>query len=356
MATDTEKRKTNSRKKKSLLRRIRHWVKRHRWVVPAACVVLIVMIGAAILIISDLQNQDSMQLSGADTNVGSGYRDVVFQGKRYRYNNRITAILFAGVDSEGELEAYSTYTMAPRADSIELILLDERNQKMRIVALSRDTMTKIRKYALDGMYRGLFRDHLGLAYTYGDGGKVSCESLREAVSMLLYDVPIRDYLVVNRSSMETLAGIVGPVEVTVPNDDLAELDEAYYTGATVTIDADNLEFYIRSRDIEEDLSNVGRMERQQSYITAAMDQFLQKINNNASSVWDDLETIEGCMQTNITRSRYLDLVKTLQSVTFSAEDYLIPEGTQKVGEKYDEFYPDEEALLAMVVDLFYIEQ
>ena len=331
-------------------------LRRLKWLIPVILLVAAAAVGVGLLVRGSIRSRESLNVTAAsNSNVSSGYRDVTWQGKHYRYNNLVTAILFAGLDSDGEMTEYSIYTKAPRADSIQLVILDQKNQVIKVVGISRDTMTKIRKYALDGMDRGLMRDHLGYAYTYGNGGAVSCESLCEAVSILFYNMPIRDYVVVNRSSLAALAEIVGPVEVVVPNNDLAELDEAYSQGQTVVIDADNLEFYVRSRDTEVDFSNTSRMQRQQSYISAAMQKLLEKAADDPAAVWDDLQQIESCMQTNITRSRYLDLASTLKNVTYSDDNYLTLGGSEATG-SHDEFYPDEESLLALVMDLFYIEQ
>ena len=351
----TKRRKSNP--EKSFLRTIRRRIRTRKWILPAAAVVLAAVLIGVILIVIDRRNQDTMEFTASeDAYVGSGYRDVIWQGDHYRYNNRITAILMAGLDSEGDVKELAAYTMAPRSDSIQLVLLDQKTHKLKVVAINRDTMTLIRKYTLDGYNRGLLKDHLAWAFTYGNGGKVSCQNLCEAVSLLLYDIPIRDYVVVNRSSLGTLAEIIGPVEVTVPNDDLAEEDAAFTKGAKAVIDSGNLEWYVRSRDIEKALSNTGRMERQRSYISAAMDQILNKVSEDPTGVWKDMQKAEDCMLTSLTRSRYMDLVRIMQDVSYSDEDYLQLPGEQVSGEYHDEFYPDEEALLQMVIDLFYIKQ
>ena len=51
---------------------------------------------------------------------------------------------------------------------------------MTILSINRDTMTDIRRYTMNGNDKGLYTTHIGYAYSYGDGGKVSCESLCEA--------------------------------------------------------------------------------------------------------------------------------------------------------------------------------
>ena len=356
---NTRSAKVRRHRRKGPLRILKHNIKRtllrHRWLVPAILIAVFVLAGTSLWMVRSVRSQTGLRVTaGAQFNAGSGYRDVVYQGKKYRYNNRITTILYAGVDSDGALIPNKEYTSAPRADSISLVALDELNGRMTIIALNRDTMTGIHKYTLDGKDRGLFKDHLGYAYTYGEGGEVSCRNLCQSVSNLLYGIPVNEYVVTNRASIPTIAELVGDVTVVVPNDDLA--DEGFRAGETAVIDGDNLETFVRSRDTAEDLSNVGRMERQRAYINAAAEQIRVMLTERTTEVWDRLEQAEESVQTNITRSRYLALARAVRNTSYGDDDYYQPEGTQVVGKRHDEFHPDQDVLLQKVIDIFYIEK
>jgi hypothetical protein len=50
----------------------------------------------------------------------------------------------------------------------------------------------------------------------------------------------------------------------------------------------------------------------------------------------------------------LDLVNDLKGI--KEIEYITPEGTLSVGRKYNEFYPDQEKLLDLVVNTFYRKQ
>ncbi|MFR3322549.1 MAG: hypothetical protein ACLTSZ_17385 [Lachnospiraceae bacterium] len=116
----------------------------------------------------------------------SGYRRITYQGKEYQYNSLITTILYAGIDSEGEMKASNAYSNKARADSISLVILDKKHQRMRILcAESRH----------DDRYPPLFqkRQRHGQPMPATQAtptatvteGEVSCEDLAEAVSNLL---------------------------------------------------------------------------------------------------------------------------------------------------------------------------
>ena len=321
---------------------------------PVLLIAAIVIVGGIVWMISGDFEQVDVVAENA-RNVGTGYRNITYQGNKYHYNNRITAILYAGVDSDTPLVQTVKFNNAPCADSITLVVMDEFHKKMTLIALSRDTMTKIRKYTLYGEQSYLSKDHLALAYAYGNGGKASCEGLCEAVSLLLFGVPIRDYVISNRASMSIISNLIGPVEVTVPNNELAAINTLYTEGAKVTIDAQNLELFVRHRDTKMDLSNVGRMQRQQAYITGAMEQVRKIINDKPNEFWNELQQAESCVQTNITRNRYLELARIMKNTAFTDKNYYIPEGENVVGTEHDEFYPDESSLLSKVVELFYIK-
>ena len=337
------------------LYRFKRTISHHRWIAPAAVLLAVAVIAAGLWMRSAaLKGQTLRVASNSPVNVGGSYHNISYKGKEYRYNSRITAILYAGLDSNGDLHQTTKYTLAPRADSISLIVLDEYHRRMTIIALNRDTMTPIRKYTLNGKDRGMLTDHLGYAYTYGDGGTVSAKNLCEAVSSLLYGIPVHDYVVTNLDSLPILGNLIGPLSVKAPNDDL--VDDGYAKGDTVRVDASNLEWFVRHRDTEKDLSNVGRMERQQAYINAAVDSLRKVVEDDPSGSWRIMERAEGSMRTSITRNRYLDLIQVLQNTSYVENDYYIPEGRQVVASDHDEFYPDEEALLQKVVDIFYIEK
>ncbi len=339
-------------RKHSLPRRIRHALKMNRWLLP------VLLLAAAILAVGiwAVISRDSTRsvTSGNPVNVGAGYREISYQGKQYRYNSRISAVLLAGVDADGDLASSPYYTEAPRADSISLIVMDEYHHRTTVIALNRNTVAAIRKYTLSGRDRGMFNDLLCYAYTYGDGGKVSCESLCEAVSGMLYGIPVKEYVVTSRASLPILGGILGPVQVTVPNDDLASIDPAYTKGAQVTVDGDNLEFFVRTRDTGIAFSNIGRMDRQRAYITAAMDRATMLLTTDAAGTWQKVQQAEKCMLTNVTRSRYLDLVKAFNNSSTQPMDYYIPEGESVMAGETSRFYADEEALLSRVIDIFFI--
>lgn len=339
----------------SIWYRMRRWVRHNKKLaVGSALIVAVGVLGGGTYLHSSLQAQKQMHVTaGNSVDMKNGYRTRTYDGKEYQYNSLITTILYAGIDSEGPMEASTTYSNKARADSIALVVLDKKQKKMSILALNRDTMTQIRRFTREGDDMGLYTSHLGYAYSYGDGGEVSCENLEEAVQLLIGDIPISDYIVTNRSSMTEINDLVGGVTVTVPNNELAARHPEMVTGAKVTLDDSNVEDFLRYRDTATDFSNEGRIERQQAYITAYIDKFKELLQTDLESAWNKSEEMKDHLQTSITKSKYLGLAQLLQNVSFTDADYYRPEGTDQLGDLHDEFYLDEDAFEKLLIDLFY---
>ena len=320
----------------------------------AAAVVFVGL--AAAVVVNKLKEQKNYHVTGANSvDVGAGYRYTEYNGKKYQYNNRVTTLLYAGLDSFDELKQTATYGDKARADSIMLIVLDEASKKMSVVAINRDTMTEVHRFSRNGDDLGAYVTHLGYAYANGDGGEASCENLKTAVSDLFNCLPINGYMVSNQTSIVMINDLVGGVTVTVPNDDLAAKYPELTTGNVVTLDESNVRAYVQQRDTAVDFSNEGRIERQKSFVLSFMDEFGTLVKDNSMQVWDELEECSDWMQTDITKNRYLSLADAFSQTNLAPDSYYILEGEDQLGEFHDEFYYDEDALQELIIKLFYRE-
>ena len=174
-------------------RKSRHQRKKQKMLILGLAAAVAFVGLAATVVINKLKEQKNYHVTGANSvDVGAGYRYTEYNGKKYQYNNRVTTLLYAGLDSFDELKQTATYGDKARADSIMLIVLDEVSKKMSVVAINRDTMTEVHRFSRKGDDLGVYVTHLGYAYTNGDGGEASCENLKTAVSTLFNNLPIDD--------------------------------------------------------------------------------------------------------------------------------------------------------------------
>ncbi|MGX8705264.1 MAG: LCP family protein [bacterium] len=324
-----------------------------KWLIPAIMAAVVIVCASALWLNGNLRSMENGHVTAANPHtVGGGYRNITYKGKEYRYNTRITAVLFVGLDSEGEIVPNRTFISAPNADGLWLVVMDSYHKKLTIMAINRNTMSTIHRYTRHGYDRGEFRDPVCLAYAYGESGEVSCKNLLNAVSGILYGIPIHEYVITNRASLPLLSRELGDVKVTVPNDDL--LDYGYAKGDQIVVNADNIELFVRKRDIEQEGSHILRMERQRVFVNATLNQIIEMLEGDPTEVWKKVEAAENCVRTNITRSQYLDLCKQISGVAYDEGAYYSPEGVNKNTRFWAEFYPDEDKLLEKIVEIFYI--
>lgn len=325
----------------------------NHWIV----VFLIVVLSLALVGCAFPFSQEEKEVDTVETNadVNNDYHTIIYKDKKYVYNSQITSVLYAGVDSSEELVTSNRYSIAPRADSIELVILDNYHKKIKVLAVSRDTITTVERFTMNGNSRGTYETQLGYAYAYGDGGKNSCSNLNAAVSHLLGGIPIHEYAITNNGSVKHLNQMVGGVSVTVPNDDLKEEYPELKKNAEVTLDDTNVEDFVRWRDTSIPFTNNGRMERQQAFSSSFLQIFRQEISKDAESVWEKIESMGPYLQTSITKSQYLSLTELLNKLDYSEQDYYTLEGENVQGEQFDEVHLNEDSLLETIVELFYLE-
>lgn len=320
-------------------------------IIAAVCLFL------GIAAVQKLRRQEAMNITANNAHdVGNSYREIEYQGKKYRYNFLVISVLFAGLDTEEELRESRQYGNKPRTDSIYLAVFDKQNKRLSVLTISRDTMTDIRRYSLNGNDNGMSISHLGYAYSYGNGGKISCLNLCEAVSEMLGGIPVLDYVIAGQKAVPVLNALMGDISLTVPNADLQEVAPELAEGKEVTLTEENVMTFLRYRDTEKPFSNEGRMERQKTYIEAYIEAAKKVGSDEAEEIWKALEEEKNrYFQTSITRNKYLNMIDLLQMTEFTDDSFYTLEGENREGELHDEFYPDQEALQKLILKLFYEE-
>ena len=276
---------------------------------------------------------------------------VTYNGKKYRYNSHLSNYLLLGIDTEGEIAQEKETLSGGQSDAIFLVSYDRKEETAQILAIPRDTMTTIYIYNIDGTYVTPQTDHLTLQYAYGDGREMSCKITRDAVSNLLYGVPIIGYTAINLDSIPLLVDTVGGVTLTVPDDSTEEVSPDYKKGAEITLTSETAENYIRYRDTHAHHQALVRTERQKSFINAFADRILELQAQDPHTVTDIYETIKPHMVTNMSNDIFLDLAGAKRV----GEIRTIP-GEGVATDLFDEYHVDDKALYELILDVFYIEE
>lgn len=283
---------------------------------------------------------------------------LVYQGEKYRYNENLTCILCMGVDKE-KLEKESAGS-GGQADMLVLAILDVKEGSVQLWNISRDAMTEVDVYNVDGEYVRTDELQACLAFAYGDGKHTSCENTVRAVSRLLYGMPIQSYAVLDLDAIRPLNDAVGGVEVTIHEEDI--LPESFVPGTTVLLKGDDVEAYVRSRRTEmpdEPIdSNNNRMARQKQYMLKFVQQALTMTKEDLTVPLKlyRIAAEDDHMVTNLNASKITYLTSIFYKVHFGEEDFKTVPGEVVEGAEYAEFHVDDDALYKMILDTFYIKQ
>lgn len=282
--------------------------------------------------------------------------EILYQGKRYKRNSYMKAILLIGVDTKGEM-GEAVAGSGGQADGLFLVAQDTARNQAKVLMIPRDTMTEIVLTDLSGNVLGKDVQHLTLAYAYGDGREQSCEYLKDAVSELLDGLFIDHYMSVNISALPILNDAVGGVTVTLKTEELESRDEQLKKGSTVTLKGEQAELFVRYRDVETPQSALERMERQKQYMTSWLDALWKQSAADSQLLPEMMEQLEPYMVTDMAKDQYLDMAMDLtgSGERLLTEDILTLPGEGVETELFDEYHADKEAVAPMILDLFYRE-
>jgi len=264
----------------------------------------------------------------------------------------ITVVMVMGIDQYGKVEESTAYTNPGAADMVMLLVFDEKEEVCNVLCLNRDTMLEMPVLGVGGKQAGTYYGQLALAHTYGSGLNDSCENVRRTVSSLLGNIKIDYYLAMRMDAISILNDAVGGVTVTV-EDDFSEVDATIGMGE-VKLTGEQAINFVRTRKDVGDQLNISRIERQQLYIDGFIDAFREKQENNENFIVSAYEDVERYVVTDSTagaissmRDRYGD---------YEIGEVITPKGKNVMGEKYYEFYVDEDELDKLVLQLFYIRK
>ena len=275
---------------------------------------------------------------------------VVYGGKEYKYNDHLSNYLFLGIDQREEVDKYEGD--AGQADAIYLLSYDRAKNTLKCLAIPRDTIANIHVFSRSGADLGYSKDHINIQYAFGDGKDKSCQLMKEAVSEMLYGVPIQGYCSLHMDGIPLIAKVLGGVEVVVPNNTLEQVNPEFKEGATVTITEANAEQFVRYRDITVHQSAITRMERQKVFLKACAEKAKKQFEKDSEIVVNMQETLKPYMVTNIGN----DVFAKLLQATFDFERKIqdIP-GKKVDGTSFDEYHIDEDQLYELILQLFYEE-
>lgn len=276
---------------------------------------------------------------------------VTYNGNSYVYNEDLEVLLFIGIDDYEVTDYSDTGRSHSQADLLLLAIFDNETKTYTLLQINRDTMTDTMAYDYFGNYKGLINQQIALSHTYRTGLEDSCEDTVFAVSNLLYNVDISNYFCLTMNSIPIINDSVGGITVTIEGD-FSLIDETLVMGETVTLHGVQAEHYVRGRrSVANDPTNINRMVRQRTYLSELLPALGAKTSGNSNFAIKLFDDLAPYMVTDCTVDELSDYIERFSGYTL--DRIVTIEGESVEGEKFMEFYVDEKALRATVIDLFY---
>ena len=321
-------------------------MKNNKFIAILAIVCVILLCGVGYTILNGKNKDETRDVPASSTDAAEKSSDtIVVDGREYRLNTNIQTVLFMGIDKNAKSDMGDRAGENGQSDSLNLLIVDRETKKAQILQISRDSMVDIDIYSASGEKMISEPGQIALQYAYGDGEEESCRLTAGKVSELLYGVNVDSYLSLTMEGMVKAADAIGGVTMTVP-EDYTWIDPAFSKGATLTMDGEMVEKYVRSRDTEVLDSNVQRMERQSQFMGALIEKLQNvKETSNYLSLYQQMEPY---MVTNMTA----DEMKSLSEYDIDTNTLDVP-GEVILKDGHAQFIIDNEALRKIILKKFY---
>ena len=332
----------NGKKKKALLR--------------AAVILCVAAAAAAALFVVGEWKKMETPADAADTS-DDDRPEFYYSGAWYTQNTELETLLIAGIDKYSDQLAETlelgkeldANINTQQSDFLMLLILDKAQNTCTVLPLNRDTMTQINALGMAGESIGSFTGQLALAHTYGSGGIDSGYNTVQAVSDLLYGAQIDHFITVTMDAVAVLNDLVGGVTVLV-EDDFSNITDQLPQGQEVRLTGSLALTYVRSRRSVADQTNINRMARQKTYLEALYEQLKAQPAETFSA--KALLELSPYLVSDCSAAALSELYQEILDSKLTVLD--APEGESVRGEKFMEFYPDEQKLQRLVIDLLFI--
>lgn len=291
----------------------------------------------------DTQDTDSLEKWQEGT--------VLYEGREYRYNRNIRTYLMMGIDTDQKVAKAQNYNSGGQSDAMFLLVADSETETLKVISIHRNTMADIELCDEDGNSLGNVTSQICLQHAFGDGKKLSCTRSVDAVAKLFGNIPISGYLAMNMGAIPQMNDAVGGVTLTVLQDlSYADYDVSLHKGDEVTLNGQEAYCYLRTRDLGEYDSATDRLRRQEQYIVAYFDQLHKAAAGDASRVVDLYHSISDYLVTSVD---FTNLITELMHYEFSQNQMYTVPGETVLGEKYEEYHVDEDAMQKLIIQVFY---
>ncbi|MCM1086853.1 MAG: LCP family protein [Muribaculaceae bacterium] len=278
----------------------------------------------------------------------------------YAFNEDLVTILVMGIDKETvtdvggqSWEAEDGYA-GGQADALFLMLINPHDKNVYVIAINRNAMAQVDVFDEAGNYQGIFTKQIALQHGYGDGGEESCLRQVKAVSRMFHNIPINAYAAISMDAIPELNDLVGGITVEVLDDIIyPEYDMDLHQGDTVTLLGEKAYWYVRLRNENVFNSNELRLQRQKQYMTTFAAEAKNQSMSDIRVAVNLYQTVRKYMVTDIDLNEFTYMVTEYINYDFDRDNMYSLPGEAVQGNNFEEFYVDEDALEALILELFY---
>lgn len=312
-------------------------------------ILIVILILVLVFLISGLQFLESTVFHPTGYQETQSSKTIVRDGVEYFPKQDITVIMLAGIDEMGPVQSSGSYNNTGEADMVSLLIFNETEKVVDILALNRDTMLEMPILGIGSKEAGTIYGQLALAHTYGTGLEDSAQNLRKTVSNFLYGVYIDYYVTMHMDAISVLNDAVGGVTVTV-TDDFSEIDPQI-TAGEYTLKGEQAVTYVRTRQGLGDQLNTTRMKRHREYMAGFMTALKQCVAESPSFALNTYEKTSEYIVSDCSTSALTALAN--RCAGYELGDVVTIEGENVKGEQYMEYHVDEEAMDRVILKYLY---
>lgn len=312
--------------------------------------IIVLLVLVLVFLFSGLQVLESTIFSKGEAQEVTNEKKTIKRGEdEYFPRQDINVFLVMGIDKNGPVEESDSYNNDGAADTVMLLVFDEKDKTFSIININRDTMLDMTILGIGGKPAGTYYGQLALAHTYGTGMEDSCENTRDAVSELFYGITIDHYVSMNMDAVGILNDLVDGVTVNV-EEDFSAVDPTITQGE-IKLQGEQAISYVRMRKEVGDQLNISRMERQSEYMDGFMEALSVKLAAYPNFVIQAYDEVFDYIVTDCSSKTLSSLMERYKDYSF--KEMVTLEGENKEGAAYMEFYPDEKALDELILGTFY---
>lgn len=319
---------------------------------------------------SKFDNIDIEQLytaGGAEDNeiianmAGNKNFDLIYNHKKYSYNNNIINLLVLGIDDLDVVKEKEGLYNGGQSDAIYILSLDTSNKKFWLVQVPRDAVAYVDIYDGEGNITNSVEAQITVQHGFGNGMEESNNRSAKAISRMFYGLPIHSVTSANMGGVIAVNDAIGGVTVqslytfsTFANDYGAR--ETFIEGETYNLMGVSAYNYIHFRDFTRMNTSSERLARQKQYLNSFFDSAWSTIAHNPTKIIDIYNTAMDYIITDLSTSEMVTLVSEAAGCSFGGI-YTI-EGNVRDGQQEGEselYDIDQNKLKEYLINNYYTE-